>query len=68
MSEGVVRTLQLRDPNDGNNDVVNGSGAATNGFFALSAIDGDAAGAVYASNLAITGATGPFNLNGKMEI
>ena len=59
---GVVRTLQLRDPNDGNNDVVNGSGAATNGFFALSAIDCDAAGAVYASNLAITGATEQFKI------
>ena len=62
MEGDMVRTLRMRDPDNSNNDVVTESGAATNGFFALSAIDCDAAGVIYGSNLAIAGATDQFKI------
>jgi hypothetical protein len=66
LDTGVVRTLQLQDPDDGldggPNDVIKNSGAANGGFFALNSIDIDDAGVVYACNLAVVGSTAQFKI------
>jgi hypothetical protein len=59
---GIVRTLLLTDPNNPGNDVINAAGGPNGGTFALSAIDCDDVGVVYACNLAAVGVTEQFKI------